>query len=47
LNDFDKVAIVAEVKRNPQKIDMSLLNAKANTIKKELGAIKSSCEGCQ
>lgn len=32
LNDFDKTAIVAEVKRNPKKIDMM----KADSIKKEL-----------
>ena len=36
LNDLDKTAIVAEVKRNPKKIDMSLLCAKADSIKKEL-----------
>lgn len=36
LNDLDKTAIVAEVKRNPKKIDMTLLQAKADSIKKEL-----------
>lgn len=36
LNDLDKTAIVAEIKRNPKKIDMSLLRAKADSIKKEL-----------
>lgn len=36
LNDLDKTAIVAEVKRNPKKIDMNLLKAKASSIKKEL-----------
>lgn len=36
LNDLDKTAIVAEIKRNPKKIDMSLLCAKADSIKKEL-----------
>lgn len=36
LNDLDKTAIVAEVKRNPKKIDMVLLQAKADSIKKEL-----------
>ncbi len=36
LNDLDKTAIVAEVKRNPKKIDMNLLQAKADSIKKEL-----------
>lgn len=36
LNDLDKTAIVAEVKRNPKKIDMNLLQAKVDSIKKEL-----------
>lgn len=36
LNDLDKTAIVAEIKCNPKKIDMNLLQAKANSIKKEL-----------
>ncbi len=36
LNDLDKTAIVAEIKRDPKKIDMSLLRAKADSIKKEL-----------
>jgi len=36
LNDLDKTAIVAEVKRNPKKIDMALLQAKTDSIKKEL-----------
>jgi len=36
LNDIDKTAIVAEIKRNPQKIDLNLLQIKANSINKEL-----------
>lgn len=36
LNDLDKTAIVSEVKRNPKKIDMNLLQMKADSIKKEL-----------
>ena len=36
LNDLDKTAIVAEVKRNAKKIDMNLLRTKADSIKKEL-----------
>jgi AAA+ ATPase superfamily predicted ATPase len=36
LNDLDKTAIVAEVKRNPRKIDLTALTAKANSIKKVL-----------
>ena len=33
LNDLDKKAIVAEIKRNPKKIDLNLLQAKVDTIK--------------
>ncbi len=33
LNDLDKTAIVAEVKRNPNKIDLSILRSKAATVK--------------
>lgn len=33
LNRLDKTAIAAEVKRNPKKIDMALLQEKANTVK--------------
>jgi len=36
LNDIDKTTIVAEIKRNPKKIDLNLLQIKANSIKKEL-----------
>ncbi|GAB6007662.1 ATP-binding protein [Dysgonomonas reticulitermitis] len=36
LNDLDKTAIVAEVKRNPKKIDKNLLQVKVGSIKKEL-----------
>ncbi len=36
LNDLDKTAIVAGIKRNSKKIDMTLLQAKADSIKKEL-----------
>ena len=36
LNDLDKIAIVAEVKRNPKKIDINVLHSKAASIKKEL-----------
>jgi hypothetical protein len=31
-----KTAIVAEIKRNPRKIDLNLLRMKANSIKREL-----------
>ncbi len=36
LNDLDKTAIVAEIKRNPKKIDMNILRTKADSIKREL-----------
>lgn len=36
LNELDKTAIVAEIKRNPRKINLNLLHAKIHSIKKEL-----------
>lgn len=45
LNDLDKTAIVAEVKRNPKKIDMTLLQGKADSIKKELAKYKVELRG--
>jgi AAA+ ATPase superfamily predicted ATPase len=45
LNDLDKTAIVAEVKRNPKKIDMTLLQAKADSIKKELAKYELELRG--
>ncbi|MCD7930209.1 MAG: DUF234 domain-containing protein, partial [Tannerellaceae bacterium] len=45
LNDLDKTAIVAEVKRNPKKIDLNLLQAKADSIKKELAKYKVELRG--
>lgn len=33
LNDLDKTAIVAEVKRNPKKVDLDILRSKASTVK--------------
>lgn len=45
LNDLDKTAIVAEVKRNPKKIDIALLQAKADSIKKELVKYKVELRG--
>ena len=36
LNDMDKTAIVAEIKRNPKKINMNTLRSKADSIKKEM-----------
>jgi AAA+ ATPase superfamily predicted ATPase len=45
LNDLDKTAIVAEVKRNPQKIDLATLAVKANSIKKELAKYRVELKG--
>ncbi|MDF9829794.1 ATP-binding protein [Parabacteroides sp. PF5-6] len=45
LNDLDKTAIVAEVKRNPKKIDIALLQTKADSIKKELAKYKIELRG--
>lgn len=45
LNDLDKTAIVAEIKRNPKKIDMNLLQTKADSIKKELSKYKVEFRG--
>lgn len=36
LNDLDKTAIVAEIKRNPKKLNISLLKEKAKAVKNEL-----------
>lgn len=33
INDLDKTAIVAEVKRNPKKIDMNILQSKVHAVK--------------
>ncbi len=45
LNDLDKTAMVAEVKRNPKKIDLTELAVKANTIKKELAKYRVELKG--
>lgn len=45
LNDLDKTAIVAEVKRNPKKIDLNLLQAKVDSIKKELSKYQVQLKG--
>lgn len=44
INDLDKTAIVAEVKRNPQKIDMNVLQTKGRSIK-ELAKYKVKFQG--
>ena len=45
LDDLDKTAIVAEVKRNPKKIDRSVLQKKADSIKKELAKYEVELRG--
>jgi AAA+ ATPase superfamily predicted ATPase len=45
LNDLDKTAMVAEVKRNLKKIDLTALAVKANTIKKELAKYRVELKG--
>lgn len=45
LNDLDKTATVAEIKRNSKRIDMNLLAVKADSIKKELGKYKIELKG--
>jgi AAA+ ATPase superfamily predicted ATPase len=42
LNDFDKTAIVAEVKRNPKKISLQTLAMKTTAIQKQLAKYKIS-----
>lgn len=44
VNDLDKTAIVAEVKRNPKKIDMNILQSKVNSVK-ELAKCKVELQG--
>lgn len=45
LNELDKIATVAEVKRNPKKINIDLLHRKAGSIKKELSKYKVELKG--
>ena len=40
LNDIDKKAVVAEVKRNPDKYDSELLEEKFSSIRSEFGKYK-------
>lgn len=44
INDLDKTAIVAEVKRNPKKIDMNILQSKVHSVK-ELAKYKVELQG--
>jgi AAA+ ATPase superfamily predicted ATPase len=45
INDLDKTGIVAEVKRNPKKINIEVLTTKAKTIEKELSKYKIEVKG--
>jgi len=45
LNKLDKTALIAEIKRNPQKIDLTLLEEKVKTIQKELSKYKVELKG--
>ena len=45
LNDLDKTAIVAEIKRNSKKIDLKLLQTKADSIKEELAKYNVELRG--
>lgn len=45
LNKLDKTALIAEIKRNPQKINRALLEEKVKTIHKELSTYKVELKG--
>ncbi|SMC75511.1 ATP-binding protein [Pedobacter africanus] len=45
LNDLDKTAIIAEVKRNTKKINIELLKTKALSIQKQLGNYEVELKG--
>lgn len=45
INDLDKTGIVAEVKRNPKKINVELLKIKAKAIQKELAKYHIEFQG--
>ncbi|MDR0574607.1 MAG: ATP-binding protein [Tannerella sp.] len=45
LNDLDKTVMVAEVKRNPKKINLNMLQTKADSIKKELAEYGAEFRG--
>ena len=45
LHRFDKIAWVAEVKRNPKKLDMMALRLKVESVKKELPGYEIACKG--
>lgn len=45
LNNLDKTAVVAEIKRNAKKLDMQLLATKAKVLKKNLAKYKVELRG--
>ena len=45
LNDLDRTALVAEVKRNPAKINLQTLARKAETLRKELAKYRMELQG--
>lgn len=45
LNNLDKTAVLAEVKRNPKKIDLKLLEHKSIAQQKELAAVETKFIG--
>lgn len=45
LNQFENYALMVEVKRNPKKIDLSILSEKAETVKKYLPHYKVELRG--
>lgn len=45
LNKLDKTALIAEIKRNPQKINPTILEKKVETIKKELSTYQVKLKG--
>lgn len=45
LNRLDKTAIIAEVKRNPKKIDLAKLTVKVQSLKKDIMPYQYSLKG--
>ena len=45
LNRFNKTALIGEVKRNPRKISISVLEKKSETLHKELNDYKITFKG--
>lgn len=45
LNDFEKTGIIAEVKRNPNKIDYSILKKKVDSLPKEFAKYQFTLKG--